>query len=194
MARLLYVHWHPAEAAERAARLSAAGHAVRVLDAPQSATGYKQLLAAPPEAVVIDLERMPSHGRELGGWLRRTKASRALPLVFIAGDPEKTARTRALLPDAVFTDWAHVKSALRAALRAAPAAPVVPGAMAGYAGTPLPKKLGVKPGDRVLLLGAPADFAATLGELPAAAPPASCCSSRAARPSWRSSGRPPAAP
>jgi hypothetical protein len=29
---------------------------------------------------------------------------------------------------------------------------------AGYSGTPLPKKLGIKPESRVLLLGAPADF------------------------------------
>jgi hypothetical protein len=29
---------------------------------------------------------------------------------------------------------------------------------AGYSGTPLPKKLGIKPGHRVLLLGAPAGF------------------------------------
>jgi hypothetical protein len=37
----------------------------------------------------------------------------------------------------------------------------------GYSGTPLPRKLGIKPGNRVLLLGAPAGFEAeTLGELP----------------------------
>ena len=39
--------------------------------------------------------------------------------------------------------------------------------MAGYSGTPLPKKLGIKPGHRVLALGAPDGFAdGTLGELP----------------------------
>jgi hypothetical protein len=36
---------------------------------------------------------------------------------------------------------------------------------AGYSGTPLPRKLGIKDGHRVLLAGAPADF--DLGELPA---------------------------
>jgi hypothetical protein len=39
--------------------------------------------------------------------------------------------------------------------------------MAGYSGTPLPKKLGIKEGSRVALLHAPADFTTTLGELPA---------------------------
>src|SRR3954447_16738666 len=39
--------------------------------------------------------------------------------------------------------------------------------MAGYLGTPLPRKLGIKPGHRVLLAGAPDGFAeGTLGELP----------------------------
>lgn len=38
--------------------------------------------------------------------------------------------------------------------------------MAGYSGTPLPRKLGIKPGHRVALIGAPAGFSGTLGELP----------------------------
>lgn len=38
--------------------------------------------------------------------------------------------------------------------------------MAGYSGTPLVKKLGVKPGSRVIFLGPPEDYAATLGQLP----------------------------
>lgn len=38
--------------------------------------------------------------------------------------------------------------------------------MAGYSGTPLPRKLGIKPGARVGLIRPPAGFEATLGELP----------------------------
>ena len=40
--------------------------------------------------------------------------------------------------------------------------------MAGYSGTPLPRKLGIKAGHRVALVGVPSDFDATLGELPEA--------------------------
>jgi hypothetical protein len=40
--------------------------------------------------------------------------------------------------------------------------------MAGYSGTPLSQKLGIKPGARLHLINAPADFAVTLGPLPAA--------------------------
>jgi hypothetical protein len=38
---------------------------------------------------------------------------------------------------------------------------------AGYSGTPLPQKLGIKPGHRVAFVDAPADFAGTLGALAA---------------------------
>ena len=41
--------------------------------------------------------------------------------------------------------------------------------IAGYSGTPLPKKLEIKAGTRVSTVGAPADFAQTLGQLPAGA-------------------------
>jgi hypothetical protein len=38
--------------------------------------------------------------------------------------------------------------------------------VAGYSQTPLPKKLGVKPNHRVVLLHSPKEFRQTLGELP----------------------------
>ncbi len=37
---------------------------------------------------------------------------------------------------------------------------------AGYSGTPLPKKLGIKEGHAIAVIGAPAGFTRTLGELP----------------------------
>ncbi|HET6852052.1 MAG TPA: hypothetical protein VFH46_06995 [Pyrinomonadaceae bacterium] len=38
--------------------------------------------------------------------------------------------------------------------------------MAGYSGTPLAKKLGIKEGSRIALVNAPKDFRSALGELP----------------------------
>ena len=38
--------------------------------------------------------------------------------------------------------------------------------MAGYSGTPLPKKLGIKEGSRIALVNAPKDFESELGQLP----------------------------
>lgn len=161
--RVTLVHWKAAEAEPLAERLRGLGYAVVLHGQPD---GHVRLREDPPAAFVIDLGRLPSHGRELGGWLRRQKDTRAAVLVFVGGKADAVARTRALLPDATYTDWDAIEADLAEALAHPPAAPAVPGTMAGYSGTPLPKKLGIKPGDGVRLLDAPADFERTLGALP----------------------------
>lgn len=165
MSRITLFHWNAAEGEERAARLRSEGYAVE-FKATVVPEDLRAMGTNPPDAMVIDLSRLPSHGREIAGALRRQKATRPVPIVFVAGDPEKVARARAMLPDAVFTDWPHLGGALKQAFQKAPAEPVVPGAMAGYSGTPLSKKLGIKAGSVVALLGAPGGFEKTLGALP----------------------------
>ena len=165
MSRVALVHWNAPEAGERAGRLRGAGHRVLVISDPQ-VDYLRAVRAQPPEAFVIDLSRLPSHGRAVGVWVRQQKATRRAPLVFVGGEPEKVAATRALLPDAVYAGWNRIGGALRRALQKPPARPVVPGTMAGYSGTPLPKKLAIRPGAVVALLGAPAGFERTLGALP----------------------------
>lgn len=44
--------------------------------------------------------------------------------------------------------------------------PAIPGATAGYSGTPLPKKLGIKEGSGIILVNAPARFERKLEPLP----------------------------
>ena len=167
MARLLLVHWKPAEAAAHVAGLRKAGHDVRVID-PEGMAALRALASEPPDAIVIDLGRLPSQGGAVATALRQRKATRHIPLLFLQGDPEKTARVKALLPDAAYTTWRGLAGTLRKALRARPKArPVVPGTMEGYSGTPLPRKLGIKAGSVVALLGAPAGFEEErLGPLP----------------------------
>jgi hypothetical protein len=127
---------------------------------------FRKAADRPPEVFVIDLERLPSHGREAALFFRRRKASRETPIVFAGGAAEKIERVRSVLPDAVFCTWRGVRGAVRRALASAPVGPVVPGPMAGYSGAPLPKKLGIHTNARVALLGAPADFEDTLAPLP----------------------------
>jgi hypothetical protein len=119
-----------------------------------------------PDAVVIDFSRLPSHGREVGNFLRTQQATRAGPLGFVGGEPEKLARVRALLPDAHDCTWRTIRGTLTRAVKAPARDPVVPGVFAGYSGTPLPKKLGVKPASTLVLLGAPEGVADTPGPLP----------------------------
>jgi len=162
MPPVVLIHWKEDEARERLARLRAAGCEAehRKLS---GAGDLKRLGDPPPAAFVIDMERTPSQGREVGLYLRRQKSTRYTPLVFVGGDEEKLVKLRAAMPDAVYTDWEGVGAALRQALAAPPAKPVVPAGMAGYSGTPLPKKLGLREGVPVALAGAPEGFAEMLG-------------------------------
>ena len=165
MSRVLLVHWNQAEAETNAERLMDAGYEVDIHWAEQDSVKLRNLKNK-PVAIVIDLARLPSHGMAVGTFLRQQKPTRNLPLVFIQGAADKTARVKKQLPDAVYTTWGRIRSALKKAIARPPESPVVPDTMAGYSGTPLPKKLGIKAESTVALLNAPDDFEDTLGELP----------------------------
>lgn len=153
VARVLVFHWKPEEIEAAVARLRK-HHAVS-LESRRDGQWWRPLRGSPPDAVVIDLSRLPSHGREVGSFLRTQKATRRVPLVFAGGEEDKVAGVRSLLPDAHFCTWRAIRSSLTRALRAPVRDPAVPGVFAGYSGTPLPKTLGIKPGSRPRPGGAP---------------------------------------
>jgi hypothetical protein len=164
--RVRLIHWHEAEAAERGERLRALGYEVNhsILSGPE---GFRELRDNPPAAVVIDLNRVPSHGRDVGMALRSYKDTRLVPIVFVDGDPEKVEKLKTYLPDAVYTEWPDIGKALKQAVSRPVVAPVVPRSrMEAYSGSPLPKKLGIRPGTAVILVGGPEGFRNTLGRLP----------------------------
>lgn len=143
--RVRLFHWNEAEAKQRIATLEAAGCQVEFgrFGTPL----LRAIRSNPPQVFVIDLSRLPSHGREVAAALRSFKATRLVPIVFVDGEAEKVARVRRLLPDAVFARWATVGPALKKAVAKPPVTPVVPGSvLKASSGTPLPRKLGIKPG------------------------------------------------
>ena len=166
MHRVRLIHWDPAAATERGDDLRSLGF--NVVDEPLNPEGLRALRQDPPKAIVIDLSRVPSQGRDMALGLRKHGATRNVPLVFVDGDPSKVARVRELLPDAAYTTWNMIGKMLHEVIAHPPKDPVVPeSSFAAYAGTPLPKKLGIKEGSVVTLLGAPEGFEDTLGALPA---------------------------
>ena len=165
MSRVILIHWNTAEAKERVARLRAAGHAADFL-VPQGAASLRPFRENPPRAFVIDLSRLPSQGCAVAALLRQQKSTRAVPILFVGGEPEKVARVRAVLPDAAYARWPGIGQALRRALKNPPSKPSVPGTMASYAGVPLVKKLGIRAGTVVHMVGAPGGFEQKLGKLP----------------------------
>jgi hypothetical protein len=166
MTTICLLHWNETEALERLQNLQSAGFTAyhSALAGPPL---MRQLRENPPSAIVVDLTRLPSHGREVGAALRAAKATRYIPLVFAGGDAEKVVRIRDLLPDVVFTTWDEIATALQSALANPPANPVAPSSsMDAYAGQPLVKKLGIKAGMKVAVMNTPADFFQTIGPLP----------------------------
>jgi hypothetical protein len=160
------VCWNADLAKERARGLKEAG--LRVDATPLNpAILIRHFRESSPSVALIDLDKLPSQGREVGVALRNHKATRTVPIVFAGGAEEKVARVREVLPDAFFTDWKRVVPALKRALKNAPAQPVQPvPMMQRYTGSSLAKKLGFKPGIHVALFGAPDGFEQQLGDLP----------------------------
>lgn len=166
MPRVRLVHWNAAEARQRVERLQVAGYEA-TYDAADGPDLLSQLRGDPPAAVVIDLSRQPSHGRDIALAIRQYKATRRVPLVFVDGDADRVARIRELLPDAMYTVWSQISVALERAIASPLPDPVVPvSRMAGYAGVPLVTKLDIKAGAAVALIDAPPGFEGAMGELP----------------------------
>ncbi|HET6350101.1 MAG TPA: hypothetical protein VFH88_13560, partial [Candidatus Krumholzibacteria bacterium] len=110
MTRIRLIHWNADEAKDRIRRLRAAGYQVDY-DALTSdiLRGVRQ---RPPAALVIDLGRLPAHGREVALSMREYKGTRSVPLVFLEGEPEKVEKIRTLLPDAAFSSWPNAGGAI----------------------------------------------------------------------------------
>ena len=169
MANIRLIHWNASEAASQIELLRSAGHDV-AYDEKINPGISRRIRETQPHAVVIDLSRLPSHGREVAVYLRGQKATRELPLVFVGGAEEKVAAIRQLLPDATYTHVGKLKSAIRLAIKNRTASPVVPPqTMDRYAGRTAAQKMGIRPDSAVAVFDAPRAYASVLGELPTGA-------------------------
>jgi hypothetical protein len=161
MAFVQIIHWKPEEAGSLVEACRAAGFEAECGNTP------RVLRARVPDAVVIDLNRLPSHGREVGVWMREAKKTRHVPIVYVDGDPDKVERIRAMLPDATFTTAARIRAALKSAVRKGVAQPSIPPpAIERFGGRSAAQKIGIKPGMRVAVIDPAPGYEALLGALP----------------------------
>jgi hypothetical protein len=158
------IHFDEGEGLERRRQLEGLGFDA-AFDFGDSLFMSRQVKASPPDAVVIDLSRLPSGGREVAHSVRLTKATRHVPIVFVGGEAEKVEKTRQFIPDATFTTWGRIKTALPKAMARPPREPVVPDH--NNWGKPTVAKLGVKPGSKVALVSSPKGFADSMKPWPA---------------------------
>jgi CheY-like chemotaxis protein len=157
--RIVVIHFEPAEAAAVASRVSREGFEAEAC-AIRGGGIFRAIRENPPDAILIDLTRMPSYGRWAGMTLRGQKGTRRIPLVFLEGDPEKTRMVRRMLPDAVYTTLPKAGEALRRAIERVVADPVVPDPLK----VPAAHKLRIGKESVVALVNGPAGF--DLGKLP----------------------------
>lgn len=165
MPRVRLFHWKPEEAKPLIAKLRAAGH--EVVYKPGARTSATEITDSGSAAVVIDLSRMPSHGKYVGAWMRGSKSTRHIPLVFVGGEAEKVAAIQKHMPDAIYTSVAGIGAALKKAIAKPLKDPVVPRQMMESApGRTAAQKMGIREGCTVGLIDPPPDYLKVLGELP----------------------------
>lgn len=169
MTTVRLVHWNADEAMERIERLQRAGFRVQFDELNPG--NYRKIRQSSPDVMVIDLGRLPSHGREVARYFRDTKATSNLPVVFAGGADAKVERAREEFPDAEFAPWSRIKSAVNRALKAARHRKAAGGSNRprrgeAYSATPLATKLGIGPGKVVGLVAAPDGFQDLLLPLP----------------------------
>jgi hypothetical protein len=141
MPRVRVIHWRAAEAGPLIEACRGAGFEVEYLEGDGGAIG-RAIRGKPPDVVVIDLTRRPSHGKEVAVWLRGRKSTRDIPIVFADGDLSK------------------VTGALKHPERQTnPVTPVI-------REKPAAEKLGIVAGSAVACIESPRDFPELLGELP----------------------------
>jgi hypothetical protein len=109
MAGVFYVHWNEAELKERMSELAAAGHEVRGHGSTSTTFRWGEWM---PDAVVISLDRLPSHGRAVAEWIVEAKKRKQIVIIFAGGLPDKVEATRAKFPDAIYCSSESVAETL----------------------------------------------------------------------------------
>jgi CheY-like chemotaxis protein len=120
MPNIFLVQWDKAGAAERTRALRREGWTVTA-ETEDGGRAYKKIREDPPDVVVIDLAKKPSHGRQVAQALRDVKASRGIPIVFV--DASDEAQRATSVDDAVFTTSATLAQIIARVSRRADSGP-----------------------------------------------------------------------
>ena len=155
------------EARTREQQLTTLGY--RVVQGQWSNPEIIRAKARPPAAVIVDLAKTPSRGRDVAIAMRSHRAMLPVPFVLVGGNPEVVGGVRRFLPDAVVSEWSRIEAHLPRAIKKPPPGARLLSIFAAYESTPLAQKLGIKAGGVVALRDAPRGIRAKLGELPAGA-------------------------
>lgn len=102
--RLFLFQWDD-KAEARAEALRAAGWTVEV-ESADGARGCRAVLNHPPDMILFDLRRRPSHSRATAEAIRGYRSVRRIPMLFIDGTPLEVEKVKTKITDPLFTDGA----------------------------------------------------------------------------------------
>lgn len=160
------LHWNAKEAATYRELLRAAGYNVEY-DREFRPGMMRLWRESPPDAFVIDLSRLPSHGREIAIAVRQSPVLRRVPILFCEGADEKVSRIQSELPDAVYCRAGTLRFALQRAIANPPKDPAKPAPMMDrYGSKTVAQKLGIKESSSIALIDPPPDYRKVLGGMP----------------------------
>jgi hypothetical protein len=156
---------HPgAGEAACAAELSTLGF--RVVGGPWSSPEITRNKVQLPVAVIVDLSRSPSSGRDIAVAMRSNRELVNIPFILVGGAPDRVAMLKQLLPDAIEAIWAGIGAVISAACKNPLSGGRKLSVFAAYENKSLAEKLGIKHGTTVVTINAPAGLRAILGALP----------------------------
>jgi hypothetical protein len=99
MKNIFFIHFNEKELKEKIQLLKKAGYSVNYHFSTETVADLKNYL---PSALVISLDRLPSHGRQYAEWFWEAKKRQHIPIVFCGGEPEKISITKEKFPKAIF--------------------------------------------------------------------------------------------
>ena len=99
MKKIFFIHFHEAELKEKIQPLKQAGYKVDYHFSTETTANLKDNL---PDALVISLDRLPSHGKAYAEWLWEAKRRQHIPIIFCGGKPEKVIAAKDKLPKVIF--------------------------------------------------------------------------------------------
>ncbi len=103
------------EQAAHASVLSRLGYTT-IRGSTWSSAEVSKLKHSPPSAVVIELSRTPSRGRDIALAIRSHTAMLSVPIVLAGGNDAAVSQVRTLMPDATVSDWEGIEAALTDAI------------------------------------------------------------------------------
>jgi tRNA A37 threonylcarbamoyladenosine dehydratase len=109
MKKIFFIHFNEEELKEKIKPLKKAGYKVDSHFSDETTANLKNNL---PYALVICLDRLPSHGRTYAEWMLEAKKRQQIPIVFCGGKPEKTEPVKINFPKAIFCSNENLLQAL----------------------------------------------------------------------------------